>query len=139
MQKRAYIQSSHEVDLPCKELWEVISSVQNLEKWHPLINSCTVDGDTRICKTEKGDLIETILVNDSNSKTFKYLIHPQKVYPHEGYIWGTFKVVEGKHASILMWDIEFLETSASLYKEIEESFAVLSKMVKSNLEALELR
>ena len=137
MQRRAYIQTSHEVDFPCDKLWGVISSVENLEKWHPLINSCTVDGDTRICKTDKGDLTETILVSDSITKTFKYLIHPQKVYPHEGYIWCTFKVVEGKKTTILMWDIEFLETSATLYQEIEESFAILSNMVKSNLEALE--
>lgn len=136
MQNRSYLQYSLYVDYPSDKLWSLISSGLHVEKWHPLINSSTITGNKRVCKTDKGDLHETILVNDSKTRTYKYQIEPQNVYPQKGHIWSTLKVLDGKEGTLFLWDIEFEEPSDRILNEIEEAFVILTSSTKNMIEGL---
>jgi len=126
MQKRNYIHTIHVLSQPIEKIWQIISSSVNIEKWHPLVYSCSVEAQMRICKTEQGDLKEEILVNDQLTKTYKYLIHPQNIYPVKDYILCTIRIAEGKQGTLFMWDIEFPEVSVELYREMEDGFNTLA-------------
>ena len=136
MENRSYLQSMQYVDCPSDTIWNLISSGIDVEKWHPLINNCTLRGSERVCKTSKGDLHETILVNDPETRTYKYLVHPQNVYPHKGKIWSTLKVIDSNLGTLFLWDIEFEKPSEKILQEIQESFVILSSSAKNMIDSL---
>ena len=132
----SYLQSTNKIDAPTASVWKVIKKGDKVEAWHPLINSCYLKGNERICTTEPGKLQETILVIDEINKTFKYKIHDQKVYPIPSHITCTMKIIEGKDGTLLLWDIEFDLKGQENISEISENFIMLGEMVARNLEDL---
>jgi len=136
MRKRKYLQTANQVNLSASELWVLISKGYDMELWHPIINSSRIEGNERFCNTDKGVLRETIWVNDSATKTYKYFIHPQKIYPISTGIISTIKICEGSNFTWFLWDIEFEESSASLTREMKEGFQILSQSAANTIDQL---
>ena len=130
---RIYLQSTHFIDKPTDSIWEVISQGDHVEAWHPLVQHSIVSQNHRVCRTEQGKLEETILVNDVIHKTFKYLIHPQKVYPVHSEIISTMKLVERGSGTVFLWDIEYDAMNKKKKNDMEEGFTILSDSVARKL------
>lgn len=133
---KSYLQSINEIHAPVEQVWSKIRRSDKVEDWHPLVSASNVKGNKRICQTEQGDLEETILTCDDKTRTFRYEIRGQKVYPAPDDIICTIKIVEGNNVTLMLWDIEFEKTNSSQLKETSDGFQTLIGAMASNLEKI---
>ncbi len=93
-----------EVNASVEKVWKIIGAVDGVDKWFaPVIQSCRVEGNKRICGTEAGELIENIEKVDHASRIFQYAIPEQNMIPVKN-IFGTMKVYDlGKGKSSVEW------------------------------------
>lgn len=134
--KKHYIQSTSIISAPLSKIWDIISTGDQVETWHPVVTKCTLNGNYRSCHTEQGALEEEILVNDTPNHTFKYLIKEQRVYPSHNQLILTMKFVEVEAGTVFLWDMEYLPEKDEIRAEMEEGLKVMSDIVSRNLESL---
>lgn len=117
------------------EAWEIISSINNVDKWFPeMIKSCKVEGNTRICGTEQGDIIEEVLKIDHENKEFKYAIIEQNLIPNIHNVIGNAKVMSDDGKTVINWRWTFNVDNAESENQAKEIFADAGSM---SLKALE--
>ena len=71
------------LNVSASEVWNVISSVDGVDKWFPsVIKSCRYENGKRYCETNEGiPLVENILEINHDKKVFKFLIQEQAMLP----------------------------------------------------------
>ncbi|QFY42090.1 SRPBCC family protein [Candidatus Methylospira mobilis] len=99
------------IDVPAEKAWKAISSIGGLERWFPVIKTCTVEGEgvgaVRTLELAQGgkmrDRIDEI---DYENKRFRYLRfeHP---FPIKNYL-CTIEVTTapGDRRSTISWSVE---------------------------------
>lgn len=97
-----------EVKASAEKVWKIIGAVGGVDKWFaPVIQSCRVEGDKRICGTEAGDLVEDIKKVDHENRIFQYAIPTQNMIPVKN-ILGTMKVNSLDHGKASVeWSATF--------------------------------
>jgi carbon monoxide dehydrogenase subunit G len=100
------IETSHELNAKPEKVWATISKSTAVNEWLPIITSCSLEGNKRVCTTEQGDLKETILKIDNANKIFKYTIDEQPLLPIQNII-GTMKVISNEKGTELIWNMDF--------------------------------
>ena len=65
------------VDASPEQVWNILRTGTNLDKWIPFISTCELEGKgvgaKRVCTTADGKVLkETILLVDESNRTFKY-------------------------------------------------------------------
>lgn len=116
------IETSHELNAKPEKVWATISKSTGVDEWLPIITSCSLEGNKRVCTTEQGDLKETILEIDNDNKIFKYAIDEQPLLPIQNVV-GTMKVIPNKKGTILTWNMDFEiedENQLSMVKQAVE-------------------
>jgi len=130
------IKTTNRIDAPIDQVWEHLRTGENVNSWLPIITSCRLEGNNRICSTENGELEETILKSDDDTKTFQYSIEKQNMFPIEN-ILGTMKLNEvGQDQTDLHWDISFSLEDESLFTAIKEGIEGVYQMGAAGLEQL---
>ena len=72
---RASVRREREIDVSADVAWAVVSDAAGLHRWFPGIETCAVDGDTRVITLGSGiSLSETLLTNDPLQRRFQYRI-----------------------------------------------------------------
>ncbi len=124
------------IDVSPDAAWKVIGAVDGVDKWlAPMITSCRIDGNKRICGTESGEFIEGIEKVDHASRVFQYSIPEQHMMPVKN-ILGTMKVHEtedGKASIEWSW---LFEVEESAEQQAKEMFAGAGTMGISGIERL---
>ncbi len=121
------IKTTNFVDAPLDKVWSKVGPGTHMDKWMPIVTTCTVDGDKRVCGThESGTLYETILQSDDKKKVFQYRIDKQEMLPVTNII-GTMKLSEKDGGTQLDWDLEF---------DISEEHEAAFPEIKKNTEGL---
>ncbi len=71
------------VDISTNKAWNIIGAVDGVDKWFaPLITTCEVNGDTRVCGLENGvTFTESIILVDHTNMIFRYDIPSQPLIP----------------------------------------------------------
>ncbi|NJM52622.1 MAG: hypothetical protein HC846_04010 [Blastocatellia bacterium] len=68
------IETTHLINAPLEKVWANISKASDVDTWLPIIMACRLEGigegAERICTTEQGDLLETILKIDHENRVF---------------------------------------------------------------------
>jgi len=100
------IETSHQLNAIPEKVWETISKASGVDEWLPIITSCSLEGNKRVCTTEQGDLKETILEIDNYKKIFKYAIDEQPLLPIQNVV-GTMKVISKEKGTKLIWSMDF--------------------------------
>ncbi len=97
-----------EVNASAEKVWEIIGAVGGVDKWFaPVIQTCRVEGDKRICGTEAGEFTENIKKVDHAHMVFEYEIPVQNMIPVE-HIAGKMKVSDiGDGKSTVEWSATF--------------------------------
>lgn len=118
------------------QAWELISSVKDVDKWFPeMIKSCRVEGTTRICGTDQGDIVEEVLKIDHENKEFKYSITEQSLIPGIHDIIGNTKVMSDDNSKALInWRWTFNADNAESENQAKELFANAGNMSLKGLE-----
>ncbi|WP_299223903.1 SRPBCC family protein [uncultured Aquimarina sp.] len=129
------IQTVNQVNAPLDKVWAKVGPGTNMDKWMPIVATCRVEGDKRICGThEAGDLKETILKSDDKNKVFQYRIDEQSMLPVTNII-GTMTLSEKNGGTQLNWDVEFdiSEENAGAFEEIKTNTEGLYQMAATSL------
>ncbi len=119
--KKSEQKISEKISATPEAAWKVIGGVSGVDKWlAPMITSCRVEGDKRICGTEGGEFEEDILLVDHENHVFKYAIPKQHMMPVEN-ILGTMRVLPADdNQSVVEWQWTFdvLEEDENQAKEM---------------------
>ncbi|MBI3195637.1 MAG: SRPBCC family protein [Ignavibacteriae bacterium] len=96
------------VNASAEKVWKIIGAVDGVDKWFaPVIQSCRVEGNKRICGTEAGEFTENIEKVDYQNRIFQYSIPEQNMIPVKN-IFGTMKVNNlGNGKSSVEWSATF--------------------------------
>ena len=75
----ANVSVSKEFNVDAEKLWGVLRQFNDMDKYLPsLITSCSVEGSglgaKRVCGTENGDILETLVLLDDDNKVLEYTI-----------------------------------------------------------------
>lgn len=100
------IETTHSLNANSEKVWKTISKASGVNEWLPIITSCSLEGNKRICTTEQGDLKETILKIDNDNKVFKYAIDEQPLLPIQNVV-GTMQVISNENGTELIWNMDF--------------------------------
>ena len=119
--KKSEQKISEKINVSPEAAWEVIGGVSGVDNWlAPMITSCRVEGDKRICGTEGGEFEEDILLVDHENHVFKYAIPKQHMMPVEN-IEGTMRVLAAEDNQAVVewhWTFEVLEENENQVKEM---------------------
>lgn len=133
------IKTSHQINASAKIVWEHIKKGEGVDKWLPVITACRLEGQgegaKRICTTEQGNMLETILKVNDEQKVFKYSIDEQPLLPIENII-GTMRVIPKNERTELLWKLEFTLSDESLFPVVKEAIEGLYAAGANGLESL---
>ena len=119
--KRSEQKISEKINVSPEAAWEVIGAVNGVDNWlAPMITSCRVEGEKRICGTEEGEFEEDILLVDHENYVFKYAIPKQHLMPVEN-IEGTIRVLGSEDNQAVVewhWTFDVLEDNEAQAKEM---------------------
>jgi hypothetical protein len=83
----ASLRHDRKIAAPASVVWGVVERPESIPEWFPGVNSCTVDGTTRVIHLATGaSMPEEILVNDPIARRFAYRITAPLFRSHLGTI-----------------------------------------------------
>lgn len=101
------IRTEAHVDVTPEKAWEVVGDLGGVHKWLGIIETCRLDGDTRVCGLAggQGTLVEKILERDDAERRYRYTITeaPFEIASHE----ATFAVQPDGDGSRIVWEVTF--------------------------------
>ncbi|WP_142784125.1 SRPBCC family protein [Changchengzhania lutea] len=112
------------IDVTPEQAWEIIGSGKDVDKWFPeMIKSCRLEGTTRVCGLEQGELIEEILKIDHENKEFKYTFIKQSMIPNIHNIVGNTRVMADENGkAVINWRWTFDCEDPESENEAKEAF-----------------
>lgn len=121
------------INVSPKAAWGVIGGVKDVDKWFaPMITSCRVEGDTRICGTPDGEFKESIDLVDHENRSFHYTIPEQHMMPIKNIV-GTMKVTDDEGNANINWHWKF-EVEAEKEAEAKEMLSGAGAMGIAGIE-----
>ncbi|HPM32453.1 MAG TPA: haloalkane dehalogenase [Chryseolinea sp.] len=126
------------VNASAEEVWNILRTGTDLDKWIPFISTCKLEGKgvgaKRVCTTADGKVLkETILLVDEGNRIFKYRIDEQDVLPTKNYV-GTVSVKDSMGKTEVMWVADFEMTMEAAWPEVEKGLTNLLTEAISGLE-----
>ena len=123
------IETTHQIDASLEAVWTNVRTGADWERWMPLIASSEMQGEgagaKRVCHTaDQGDLYETILKADDDTKEFQYRIDEQTMLPAENVV-GVMKLSVSGKGTRLDWSVSFDMDAAH-----EGAFPEIKKMIE---------
>lgn len=116
------VQTVNEVNAPLDKVWAKVGPGTNMDKWMPIIETCSVEGNKRVCTTPEGATLYETIEADNENKVFKYTIDKQDFMPISD-IEGTITLKENGDATTMHWDVDFdiSEENAPAFPEIKQN------------------
>ncbi len=124
------------IDVSQEGAWSVIGSGKDVHKWFPeMIRTCELKGNTRVCGTDHGDIIEEVLKIDNENKEFKYAFIEQNMVPDIHNLVGTMKVLSNEEEQTMInWKWTFDAKDADVASQAKEAFKGAGTMGIKGLE-----
>jgi carbon monoxide dehydrogenase subunit G len=95
--------ASIDIDAPAEQVWTVVGDFGGIASWMPGIESCRVEGDTRIIETMGMTISERLVSKDDGDRKLTYSIADgAPVESHEAVI----TVIPKGEAAQVTWDVE---------------------------------
>ncbi|MDO1501620.1 SRPBCC family protein [Winogradskyella maritima] len=122
MKKR--IETVNQVNAPLAKVWAKVEPGTHMDKWMPIIETCSVEGNKRICTTPEGATLHETIQTDAENKVFKYSIDKQDFMPISD-IEGTITLKDNGDNTTMHWDVDF-----EISKENEPAFPEIKKNIE---------
>ena len=129
------VSTVHVLDASAERVWENISKGTGVDEWLPVITTCRLDGNKRICSTEQGDMNETILKVDHENRVFQYAIDKQPLLPIEDVV-GTMQVIDADGKTKLHWSLIFTLGNDASFDAVKQAIENLYTAGANGLERL---
>lgn len=120
------IQTVNEVSAPLDNVWAKVGPGTHMDKWMPIVATCSVEGNKRVCTTPEGATLYETIWADNENKVFTYTIDKQDFMPISD-IQGTITLKENGSTTLMHWDVNF---------EISEENAPALPEIKKNIEGI---
>lgn len=126
-----------EFDVSPEAAWKVIGAVDGVDKWFaPMITSCRIEVNKRICRTDTGEFTEGIEKVDHANRVFQYTIPEQQFNVLVKNIFGTMQVSEANNGKAsIEWSWKF-DVNESEEQQAKEMFAGAGAMGIAGIERL---
>ncbi len=128
------IQTVNQVNAPLDKVWAKVGPGTNMDKWMPIIATCSVEGNKRVCTTPEGATLFETIEADSENKIFKYTIDKQDFMPISDIV-GTITLKENGNATTMHWDVDFdiSEENEPAFPEIKQNIEGIYQMAAVSL------
>ena len=131
---------TQQVNASPDQIWNVLRTGTGLDKWIPIITTCSLEGSgagaKRTCTTSDGKVLkETILLIDESNRIFKYRIDEQDMMALKNYV-GTVTVLERNGHTDVSWSTEFDLTVEEAEADVRIGLSELFKMAITNLDSV---
>lgn len=123
-----------EVSASADEVWQVLETAADVDKWFPYITSCELEENNgqlkRRCTTADGKTLEESIVSvDKENKVFVYSVDHHNMEIPVKNIRGIMRVKEKEEGAIVDWTVHF-----ELMQQIEPE--ILSKIQNGMVESM---
>jgi|GEM_PF-1772359 len=131
------------INAPVEKVWSIIGAVGGVDKWSPIINTCTLSssadgGLQRTCSSDNGDLKERILLLNHDERKLTYAITEQKFFPIDDLLTAITVSANQDNTQILTEVTYTLQEGASA-AEIETGIKQVYAMSYAGIEKLILQ
>lgn len=114
------IQTTHELNAPLNPVWNLVKTGANWENWLPILTDSRVEGNTRYCDLENGDVLEEKFLASDIEKTFMYAIEKQQSFPATD-ITAIMRLEENGKGTRLHWSVEMEVESEEAFQGLKEN------------------
>lgn len=128
------IQTVNQVNAPLDKVWAKVGPGTHMDKWMPIIATCSVEGNKRVCTTPEGSTLYETIEADAENKVFKYTIDKQDFMPISN-IEGVISLKENDGVTTMHWDVEFdiSEENEPAFPEIKQNIEGMYQMAAVSL------
>ncbi|MEL7251606.1 MAG: SRPBCC family protein [Bacteroidota bacterium] len=128
------------INAPVAEVWGIIGAVGGVDKWSPIINTCTLSssadgGLQRTCSSDKGDLKERILVLNHDERKLTYAITEQQFFPIDDLV-TAITVSENEGSTQILTEITYSLREGAPTAQIESGIKEVYAMSYTGIEQL---
>ena len=128
-----------QVNAPADKIWEIVRTGNDIDKWMPIIASCTLvgrgKGAKRTCTTAEGKTLEETIINvDDMNKELIYSIDKQEMMPIQNII-NKVRISESMNNTTIHWKAEFDMLDDSMFPAVEQGLKDLFGMGIQGLES----
>ncbi len=129
------IQTQFDLKAPVERVWDLVKTGEQWENWLPILTGSRVEGHTRYCDLEGGDVLEERFLASNAEKTFIYVIDKQKTFPATD-ITGIMRFVAEGENTRLFWSVEMEVENEETFEALKESISGVYRASAEKLEAL---
>ncbi|WP_422858863.1 SRPBCC family protein [Flagellimonas sp. S174] len=128
------IKTTNTVNAPIDKVWAKVGPGTNMDKWMPIIATCSVDGNKRVCTTPEGATLYETIHSDGENKVFKYTIDKQDFMPISD-IEGVIKLEPNGDNTTMHWDVTFdiTEENEPAFPEIKQNIEGIYQAAAASL------
>lgn len=128
------IKTTNTVNATIEKVWAKVGPGTNMDKWMPIIETCSVDGNKRVCTTPEGATLYETIHSDEENKVFKYTIDKQDFMPIND-IKGVITLKPDGDKTTMQWDVTFniTEENEPAFPEIKQNIEGLYQMASVSL------
>lgn len=117
------INTQHRIEAPLENVWNLIKGGDQWENWLPILTGSRVEGDSRFCDLDNGDLLEEKFLASDAQKTFIYKVERQQSFPADN-IMAIMRLEEAApNQTTLYWSVD-------MDVENEETFQALNENIQ---------
>lgn len=129
------IHTQHTLNASFERLWEIVESGGKWEDWFPILSASTIDGHSRTCRMDNGDVLEETDVASKATKTVIYAVEKQQTFPAENIIAAMSFTPKTDSETELIWavemDVEDEATGSELEKQISQLYGISAKALET--------
>ena len=132
-----------EINAPVEEVWGIIGAVGGVDKWSPIINTCTLSssadgGLQRTCSSDNGDLTERILLLNHTERKLTYAITEQQFFPIDELI-TSITVSDNQGTTQIVTEVSYVLREGAPVAEIEAGLQEVYGISYAGIEQLILQ
>ncbi len=131
------------INAPVEKVWNIIGAVGGVDKWSPIINTCTLSssadgGLQRTCTSDNGELKEQILLLNHNERKLTYAITEQQFFPVDNL--QTAITVSGNQGETqILTEVTYTLQQSALAEQIEKGLNEVYAISYAGIEQLILQ
>ena len=130
------IKTTHTLAAPLDQVWDLIKTGEQWERWLPILTGSRVEGNQRYCDMENGDVLEERFLASEAERTFIYAIDKQASFPATNIV-GMMRLeaTDDTHTT-LHWSVDMDVADEATFQGLRQNIEGLYEASASQLQSL---
>lgn len=130
------IETVHQINAPIDRVWALIESGAKWEDWFSILKDSRVEGSSRFCDLENGDVLEEKFLASQAQKTFIYNVHKQASFPAENIVAAMRLEANGVKETRLYWTVDLEVADEETFEGLKGQISHLYAEAAAKLQVL---